>query len=61
VLVAGCNPAQPSPVFSQLARSVLRHISVESKDELKDRLMAMDYFNQQPVVHTRSFKFRKAG
>src|ERR1700752_4551081 len=31
-------------------RSVLRHIRVASKQELKDRLMAaMDYFNSQPV------------
>ena len=37
--------------FSKLARSVLRHIRVASKQELKDRLMAaMDYFNQHPVV-----------
>src|SRR5260370_1025657 len=35
--------------FSKLARSVLRHIRVASKQELKDRIMAaMDYFNQQP-------------
>ena len=38
--------------FSKLARSVLRHIRVASRQELKDRLMAaMDYFNQEPVVH----------
>src|SRR5215469_9730766 len=42
--------------FSKLARSVLRHIRVESKEELKDRLMAaMDYFNQEPVVHSWSY------
>ncbi len=47
--------------FSKLARSVLRHIRVASKQELKDRIMAaMDYFNQQPVVHTWSFKLDKA-
>ena len=47
--------------FSKLARSVLRHIRVASKQELKDRLMAaIDYFNQQPVVHTWSFKLDKA-
>ena len=39
--------------FSKLARSVLRHIRVASKQELKDRIMAaMDQFNRQPVVHT---------
>ena len=32
--------------FSKLARSVLRHIRVASKQELKNRLIAaMDYFN----------------
>ena len=37
--------------FSKLARSVLRHIRVASRQELKDRLMAaMDYFNGDPVV-----------
>jgi hypothetical protein len=39
----------------------LRHIRVASKQELKDRLMAaMHYFNQQPIVHTWSFKLDKA-
>jgi hypothetical protein len=38
--------------FSKFARSVLRHMRVESKEELKDRFMAaVDYFNQEPVVH----------
>ena len=47
--------------FSKLARSVLRHIRVASKQELKDRIMAaIDYFNQLPVVHTWSFKLDKA-
>jgi transposase len=47
--------------FSKLTRSVLRHIRVASKQELKDRIMAaMDYFNQQPVVHTWSFNLDKA-
>ena len=33
--------------------SVLRHIRVASKQELKDRIMAaVDYFNDDPVVHT---------
>src|SRR6202795_4861632 len=47
--------------FSKLARSVLRHIRVASKQELKDRIMAaMDYFNQEPVVHTCAYKLDKA-
>jgi transposase len=40
--------------FSKLTRSVLRHIRV-------DRLMAaMDYFNQEPVVHTCSYGLDRA-
>jgi transposase len=47
--------------FSKLARSVLRHIRVASKQELKDRLMdAMDEFNRYPVVHTWSYKLGRA-
>jgi transposase len=47
--------------FSKLARSVLRHIRVASKQELKDRLIAaIDYFNQNPVVHTWTYKLDKA-
>jgi transposase len=47
--------------FSKLARSVLRHIRVASKQELKDRLMAaINYFNQHPVVHTWTYKLDKA-
>jgi transposase len=47
--------------FSKLARSVLRHIRVASKQELKDRLMAaMDEFNRHPVVHTWSYKLDQA-
>jgi transposase len=47
--------------FSKFARSVLRHIRVASKQELKDRIMAaMDHFNQNPVVHTWSYRLEKA-
>jgi transposase len=47
--------------FSKLARSVLRHIRVASKQELKDRIMAaMDHFNRDPVVHTWSYKLDQA-
>jgi transposase len=47
--------------FSKLTRSILRHIRVKSKQELKDRIMAaMDYINQHPVVHTWSYKLDEA-
>jgi transposase len=47
--------------FSKLTRSVLRHIRVASKQELKDRIMAaMEEFNRHPVVHTWSYKIDQA-
>ena len=47
--------------FSKLARSVLRHIRVASKQELKDRILAaIDHFNQNPIVHTWTYKLEKA-
>ena len=47
--------------FSKLARSVLRHIRVSSKQELRDRIMAaMDLVNRDPVVHTWTYKLDKA-
>jgi transposase len=47
--------------FSKLARSVLRHIRVASKYELKERLMAaINYFNEAPVVHTWTHKLDRA-
>jgi hypothetical protein len=46
--------------FSKLARLVLRHIRVASKQELKDRIMAaMDHFYHDPVVHTWSYKLNQ--
>jgi Homeodomain-like domain len=49
------------PFFSKLVRSVLRHIRVASKQELKDRIMAaMDFFNQEPIVHTWTHKLRRS-
>jgi hypothetical protein len=40
---------------------VLRHIRVASKRELKERIMAaMDRFNEKPIVHTWSYKLKKA-
>ena len=47
--------------FSKLARSVLRHIRVASKQELEDRILAaIDDINRQPVVHTWSYKLDEA-
>jgi transposase len=47
--------------FSKLTRSVLRHIRVASKQELKDRLMAaIDHFNRHPVVHIWTYKLDRA-
>jgi transposase len=47
--------------FSKLARSVLRHIRVASKHELKQRIMAgIDDVNRNPVVHTWSYKLAEA-
>jgi hypothetical protein len=37
------------------------HIRVASKQELKERITAaMDHFNQDPVVHTWSYKLHQA-
>jgi transposase len=47
--------------FSKLARSVLRHIRVRSKHELKERLMAfIADINNEPVVHTWRYKIDDA-
>ena len=47
--------------FSKFARSVLRHIRVASKQELKDRIMAgINDVNRYPVVHTWSYKLAEA-
>ena len=43
--------------FSKFARSVLRHIRVASKRELKERIMAgIADVNRYPVIHTWSHK-----
>jgi transposase len=48
-------------LFSKLARSVLRHIRVASKQELKERITAaIDDINRHPVVHTWSYMLNKA-
>ena len=47
--------------FSKLARSVLRHIRVASKQELKQRILAaIDDINKRPVVHSWSYKLDQA-
>ena len=47
--------------FSTFARSVLRHIRVTSKHELKQRIMAgIDDVNRHPVIHTWSYKLAEA-
>ena len=47
--------------FSKLARSVLRHIRVGSKHELKERLLAfIDDINREPFVHTWRYKIDHA-
>jgi hypothetical protein len=44
-----------------MARSVLRHIRVASKQELKDRILAaVDDLNRDPVVHTWTDKLNEA-
>jgi transposase len=43
--------------FSKMARSMLRHIRVASKQELKDRIMAyLDDVNRAPVVHKWTYR-----
>ena len=47
--------------FSKFARSVLRHIRVASKYELKQRIMAgIDEINRHPVTHTLSYRIADA-
>jgi len=47
--------------FSKMARSVLRHIRVASKLELKTRILAyLDDINSEPVIHTWTYKIGEA-
>jgi hypothetical protein len=40
-----------------MARSVLRHIRVASKQQLNDRILtAIDDLNRDPAVHTWTYK-----
>ncbi len=43
--------------FSKMARSMLRHIRVQSKAELKARILAyLDDINRDPVIHRWTYK-----
>jgi hypothetical protein len=47
--------------FSKFARSVLRHIWVTSKHELKERIMdGINDVNRHPVIHAWSYKIAEA-
>jgi len=47
--------------FSKLARSVLRHIRIASKQELKERILAaISDINRDPVVHTWTYRLNVA-
>ena len=47
--------------FSKITRSMLRHIRVASKAELKTRIMAyLDDLNRDPVVHSWTYKISNA-
>jgi transposase len=47
--------------FSKFARSVLRHIRVASKQELRERIIAgIHDVNRHPVIHTWSYKLTDA-
>lgn len=47
--------------FSKMARSMLRHIRVASKDELKRRILAyLDEINRDPIVHSWTYRIGEA-
>ena len=47
--------------FSKMARSMLRHIHVASKTELKARIIAyLDELNRDPVIHSWTYKIGEA-
>ena len=47
--------------FSKMARSMLRHIRVASKAELKTRILAyLDGVNRDPVIHPWTYKIGEA-
>ena len=44
-----------------MARSLLRHIRVASKDELKRRILAyLDDLNRDPVIHSWTYRIGNA-
>jgi len=48
-------------LFSKMARSMLRHVRVASKDELKRRILAyLDDLNHDPVVHSWTYQIGEA-
>jgi hypothetical protein len=51
----------PACLPRQAGRSVLRHIRVASKHELKERIIAgIEDVNRHPVIHTWSYKLAEA-
>jgi transposase len=47
--------------FSKMAPSMLRHIRVASKAELRQRILAyLDDLNREPVIHTWTYKINEA-
>lgn len=47
--------------FSKMTRSMLRHIRVASKAELKNRIIAyLDEINRDPVIHSWTYKIGRA-
>ena len=57
--VAAVVTAHTTP--AKLTRSVLRHVRVASKQEFRYRLMvAVEHFNQRPVVHAWTYKRDRA-
>ena len=47
--------------FSKMARSLLRHIRVASKAELKQRILAyLEDLNHEPVIHSWTYKIGEA-
>jgi len=47
--------------FSKMTRSMLRHIRVASKVELKNRITAyLDDLNRDPVIHSWTYKIGNA-
>jgi hypothetical protein len=56
-----CTAKKDQAVFSKFARSVLRHIRVASKQELKERIMAgIEDVNRYPDIHPWSYSHSRA-